>query len=50
MKLLPWGAVLALTVWVIFTFVVPVGPAGTVIHLLLGLAGVLFVVWWAETR
>ena len=50
MRLLPLGAVLALTLWVVFTFVVPVGPAGTALHLLLGLAGVLFVVWWARIR
>lgn len=41
------GALLALAAWVVVTFVFPLGPAGTVLHLLLGLAGVLLVRWWA---
>ncbi|MEO8633796.1 MAG: hypothetical protein ABI587_00825 [Gemmatimonadales bacterium] len=41
------GAVLSLVVWITFTFFVPLGPGGTAIHLLLGVAGVLFVRWWA---
>lgn len=41
------GAALALIVWIVFTFIVPLGPGGTAVHLLLGVAGVLFVRWWA---
>jgi hypothetical protein len=41
------GAVLSLVLWITFTFLVPLGPGGTAIHLLLGLAGALFVRWWA---
>ena len=41
------GAVAALLAWIVVTFLAPLGPAGTVLHLLLGLAGVLFVRWWA---
>jgi hypothetical protein len=41
------GALLALALWIVFVFIVPLGPAGSVVHLLLGLAGVLFVRWWA---
>lgn len=41
------GAVVALLAWVLVTFVFPLGPAGAVLHLLLGVAGVLFVRWWA---
>ena len=41
------AAVAALLVWVVLTFVVPLGPAGTVAHLLLGLSAVLVVGWWA---
>jgi hypothetical protein len=41
------GAVAALTLWIVFTFVLPLGPGGTALHLLLGLAGALFVRWWA---
>ena len=50
MSLLPWGAVLALTFWIAVTFLVPLGPAGSALHLLLGLAGALFVRWWGQTR
>lgn len=41
------GALLALVIWVIVTFVFPLGPAGTAAHLLLGVAGALLVRWWA---
>jgi len=41
------GAALALVVWIVFTFLVPLGPGGAVVHLLLGVAGVLLVRWWA---
>jgi hypothetical protein len=41
------GALLALVIWIIVTFIVPLGPAGTAAHLLLGAAGALFVRWWA---
>jgi hypothetical protein len=44
------GAVLALLLWIVVTFVMPLGPAGASLHLLLGLAGVLFVRWWALRR
>jgi hypothetical protein len=41
------GAVAALIVWIVFTFVLPLGPAGSAMHLMLGVAGVLFVRWVA---
>ena len=41
------GAVVSLVLWIILTFVVPLGPVGSATHLLLGLAGVLFIRWWA---
>lgn len=41
------GAVAALVLWIVFTFVLPLGPGGAVAHLLLGVAGALFVRWWA---
>jgi hypothetical protein len=41
------GAVLALVLWIILAFVLPVGPGGAVVHLLLGVAAALFVRWWA---
>ena len=41
------GAIVALLAWVAVTFLFPLGPAGAALHLLLGLAGVLFVRWWA---
>ena len=41
------GALLALALWIALTFLFPLGPAGTVAHLLLGVAGALFVRWWA---
>jgi hypothetical protein len=41
------GALAALALWIVLTFVVPLGPAGTAAHLLLGMAGALFVRWWA---
>jgi len=46
MALLPLAAVLSLTVWICLTFLFPLGPAGSAVHLLLGLAGALFVRWW----
>jgi len=47
MPMLLVGAVLALVIWIIVTFVFPLGPAGAAGHLLLGVAGALFVRWWA---
>lgn len=47
MSPLPIVAALALILWVVFTFIMPLGPAGSAIHLLLVLAGALFVRWWA---
>jgi len=47
MALLPLAAVLSLTLWICLTFLFPLGPAGSAVHLLLGLAGALFVRWWA---
>lgn len=44
------GALAALLLWIVVTFVMPLGPAGASLHLLLGLAGVLFVRWWALRR
>lgn len=41
------AAIAALILWVVFVFVLPLGPGGAAIHLLLGLAGVLFVRWIA---
>lgn len=41
------GAIGALLVWILFTFLFPLGPAGAAVHLLLGLSGALFVRWWA---
>lgn len=41
------GGLVALVVWVVLTFIFPLGPSGAVAHLLLGVAGVLFVRWWA---
>jgi hypothetical protein len=41
------GAIALLVIWIVFTFVIPLGPSGSAIHLLLGLAGALFVRWWA---
>jgi hypothetical protein len=40
-------AALAALAWIVLTFIVPLGPAGSVAHLLLGVAAVLFVRWWA---
>jgi len=44
------GAIAALLVWIVVTFLMPLGPAGSSLHLLLGLSGVLFVRWWALRR
>ncbi len=41
------GAIVALVLWILLVFVFPLGPAGSVVHLLLGIAGALFVRWWA---
>ncbi|HTS87501.1 MAG TPA: hypothetical protein VMG41_03340 [Gemmatimonadales bacterium] len=41
------GAFVALVLWVLLIFVFPLGPSGSAAHLLLGVAGVLFVRWWA---
>jgi hypothetical protein len=47
MPMLLVGAIASLIVWIVFTFVIPLGPAGSVVHLLLGLAAILLVRWWA---
>jgi hypothetical protein len=44
------GAIAALILWVVFVFLVPLGPTGSAIHLLLGVAGALAVRWWALRR
>jgi hypothetical protein len=41
------GALGALAVWIGVTFLFPLGPAGSVLHLLLGVSAVLFVRWYA---
>ena len=41
------GAIVSLALWIVLTFVVPLGPMGSAAHLLLGLSGVLFIRWWA---
>jgi hypothetical protein len=41
------GAIVALVLWIVLVFIFPLGPAGSVVHLLLGVAGGLFVRWWA---
>jgi hypothetical protein len=41
-------AVISLTLWVILTFVTPLGVGA--VHLLLGLASILLVRWWALRR
>lgn len=41
------GAVVSLLLWIVFGLFFPLGPAGAVIHMLLGLSGALFVRWWA---
>lgn len=41
------GALAALLAWIVVTFLYPLGPAGTVLHLLLGVSGALLVRWWA---
>jgi hypothetical protein len=38
-------AVISLTLWVILTFVTPLGVGA--VHLLLGLGAILLVRWWA---
>lgn len=47
MPMLLVGAIASLVVWIIFAFIYPLGPAGAAVHLLLGVAGVLLVRWWA---
>jgi hypothetical protein len=41
------GSIAALLLWIVFAIVVPLGPAGVAIHLLLGASAALFVRWWA---
>lgn len=41
------GAIAALILWIVFVFIVPLGPGGALVHLLLGVAGGLFVRWYA---
>jgi len=47
MPMLLVGAIASLVLWMVFTFILPLGPAGAAVHLLLGVAGVLLVRWWA---
>lgn len=44
------GAIAALVAWIVVTFLMPLGPAGAGLHLLLGVSGVLFIRWWALRR
>lgn len=44
------GAIAALILWIVLVFIVPLGPGGAVVHLLLGVAGALFVRWYALTH
>jgi hypothetical protein len=41
------GAIATLLLWIVFGLLFPLGPAGAVIHMLLGVSGALFVRWWA---
>jgi hypothetical protein len=41
------AALICLILWIVFVFIVPLGPAGAVIHLLLGASAALLVRWWA---
>jgi hypothetical protein len=41
------GSIAALLLWIVFTIVIPLGPAGAAVHLLLGVSAALFVRWWA---
>ena len=41
------AAIVALVLWITLIFVVHLGPAGVVFHLLLGASAVLFIRWWA---
>ena len=41
------GSIAALLLWIVFTILIPLGPSGVAIHLLLGLSAALFVRWWA---
>ncbi len=41
------GAIAALALWIFLSFVYPLGPSGVAVHLLLGVAGALFVRWYA---
>ncbi len=41
------GAIVSLLLWLVLVFVYPLGPAGAIVHLLLGVAGALLVRWWA---
>jgi len=41
------AAIASLVVWVVLTFLFPLGPSGTAAHLLLGVAAVLLVRWYA---
>ena len=41
------GAVILLLAWIVVTFIIPLGPAGSPLHLLLGISAALFVRWWA---
>jgi hypothetical protein len=44
------GAIAALVLWIVLVFGFPLGPGGAVVHLLLGVAGALFVRWYALTH
>jgi hypothetical protein len=41
------GSIAALLIWIVFAIVIPLGPAGVAVHLLLGASATLFVRWWA---
>jgi hypothetical protein len=41
------AAIALLLTWIVFALIIPLGPGGAAIHLLLGTAGALFVRWWA---
>ncbi len=47
MPLLLLGAIASLILWIVFTFIFSLGPAGAAVHLLLGVAAVLFIRWYA---
>ena len=48
MSLTLLAAVLALAIWVTFTFVLPAGLG--IVHVLFGVGSVLLIRWWGGTR